>query len=281
MRREIELATPYAFFAAKDDGFEPLPFAASSWSPKMVNGPAICGLLARALEQQHCAPGFTPARLTVDLFRPTLRKPVTVVTELVRDGRRIRVADAALMQDGEAVARASAVFLKRSAQPPGELWTRAESPQPPLVPIADGPTTPMWNSDGSADGWSSRISEHQNNGRKRMWQAPLSVVEGEPPSAFAAAAMIGESTSLMTNWGTAGIGFINADLTLALARPVIGLEIGVEADSHISADGIAVGSATLFDRSGSFGTCVVTALSNADRQVDFANGDPLRRVGIR
>ncbi|MFI7671342.1 thioesterase family protein [Nocardia sp. NPDC049526] len=275
------MTTPYAFFAATEDGFEPLPFAASSWSPNMVNGPAICGLLARALEQQHCAPEFTPARLTVDLFRPTLAKPVTVVTELVREGRRIRVADAALMQDGVDVARASVVFLKRSQQPPGELWTRAESPQPPPVPIADGPTAPMWNSDGTADGWSTRIGEHQNSGRKRMWQAPLSVVEGEPPSAFAAAAMIGESTSLMTNWGTAGIGFINADLTLALARPVIGLEIGVEADSHISADGIAVGSATLFDRSGSFGTCVVTALSNADRQVDFANGDPRQRVYVQ
>ncbi|MFI6778689.1 thioesterase family protein [Nocardia sp. NPDC050412] len=275
------MTTPYAFFAASEGGFEPLPFAASSWSANMVNGPAICGLLARALERQHCAAGFTPARLTVDLFRPTLTKPVTVVTELVRDGRRIRVADAALIQDGVDVARASAVFLKRSQQPPGELWTRTESPQPPPVPIADGPTAPMWNSDGTADGWSSRIGEHQNNGRKRMWQAPLSVVEGEPPSAFAAAAMIGESTSLMTNWGTAGIGFINADLTLALSRPVIGLEIGVQADSHISADGIAVGSATLFDRTGSFGTCVVTALANADRQVDFANGDPRQRVYIQ
>ncbi|MEV4129479.1 acyl-CoA thioesterase domain-containing protein [Nocardia sp. NPDC049707] len=275
------MATPYAFFAATDNGFEPLPFAASHWSPNMVNGPAICGLLARALEQQHCADGFSPARLTVDLFRPTLKKPVTVVTELVRDGKRIRVADAALMQDGMDVARASAVFLKRSAQPPGERWTRAQSPQPPPVPVADGPTAPLWSSDDGLDGWSPRIGDHQNSARKRIWQAPLSVVEGEPPSAFAGVAMIGESTSLMTNWGTTGIGFINADLTLALARPLIGLEIGVEADSHISADGIAVGSATLFDRHGSFGTCVVTALANAARQVDFADGDPLERAGIR
>ncbi|WP_433599992.1 thioesterase family protein [Nocardia sp. CA-135953] len=272
------MTTPLAFFAVTDDGFEPLPFAASAWSPNMVNGPAVCGLLARALESQHCAEGFSPARLTVDLFRPTLYKPVTVVTELVRDGNRIRVACAALMQDGEDVARASAVFLKRSVQPPGERWTRTESPVPPAVPVANGPTAPMWS---SGLDWSSRIGDHQNSERKRMWQAPLSVVEGEPPSAFAAAAMIGESTSLMTNWGTTGIGFINADLTLALARPLIGLEIGVEADSHISADGIAVGSATLFDRHGSFGTCVVTALANADRQIDFGNGDSHRRVGIR
>ncbi|MFI9505967.1 acyl-CoA thioesterase domain-containing protein [Nocardia sp. NPDC052566] len=265
------MATPYAFFAETEAGFEPLPFAASAWSPTMINGPAICGLLARALERQYCAAGFTPARLTVDLFRPTLKKPVTVATELVREGRRIVIADAALIQDGVEVARATTIFLKRSQQPPGEVWTRAEPPLPPAVPPADGPTRPLWNSDGTPDGWSSRIGEHQNNGRKRTWQSPISVVEGEPPTAFTAAVMVGEGTSMMTNWGTEGIGFINADMTLALARPAVGPEIGLEADNHISVDGIAVGTATLFDREGAFGTCMVTALSNAERQVDFSD----------
>ncbi|MFI6167433.1 thioesterase family protein [Nocardia sp. NPDC051052] len=263
----------YGYFETTARGFEPLPFATSAWSPTMVNGPAICGLMARALEQQHCSAGFMPARLTVDLFRPTLAKPLTVVTELVREGRRIRVADAALMQDCVDVARATVVFLKRSVQPPGQLWTRAEVPQPPAVPVATEPTRPLWGSDAHADGWSGEIREHQNDSRKRMWQVPLCVVEGETPSPFVGAVVIGEATSLMTNWGSAGVGFINTDMTLALARQPVGSEVGVEADSHISADGVAVGSATLFDRAGSFGTCVVTALSNAERQVDFANGD--------
>ncbi|MFX0574018.1 thioesterase family protein [Nocardia nepalensis] len=263
------------FFEETALGFEPLPFAASAWSPDMVNGPAICGLLARALEREHGLPGFVPARLTVDLFRPTRTKPVQVVTELVRDGRRIRVADAALMQDGADVARATAIFLKQSAQPPGELWTRRDRPEPPPVEISPPtslPRAPMWGSDAHADGWSRRIGEHQNGSRKRTWQVPMRLIEGQTPSAFVGAAMIGEATSMMTNWGSAGIGFINTDLTLALARPAVGPEIGLEADSHLSADGIAVGTATLFDRLGSFGTCVVTALSNAERQVDFSNG---------
>ncbi len=57
--------------------------------------------------------------------------------------------------------------------------------------------------------------------------------------------MVGETTSLMTNWGTAGIGFINADLTLALSRLPEGPEIGIEADNHLSVDGISVGSTTM------------------------------------
>ncbi|WP_281197664.1 thioesterase family protein [Nocardia pseudovaccinii] len=263
------------FFEETALGFEPLPFAASAWSPDMINGPAICGLLAQALEREHGRDGFVPARLTVDLFRPTRRQPVQVVTESVRDGRRIRVADAALMQDGVDVARATAVFLKKSVQPPGELWTRQDQPAPPPVEISpptDLPRAPMWGSDAHADGWSTRIGEHQNGSRKRTWQVPMSLIEGQTPSAFVGATIIGEGTSMMTNWGSAGIGFINTDLTLALARPAVGTEIGLEADMHISAEGVAVGTATLFDRHGSFGTCVVTALSNAERQVDFSNG---------
>lgn len=267
-----------AFFERTERGFEPLPMAASAWSPDMVNGPSICGLLARELEIEYGAPGFVPARLTVDLFRPTLRKPVEVVTTPVRAGRRIVVADAELVQGGEAVARATAVFLKRSEQPPGSLWTRAERPAPPPSEVLAGAGTHLWGSDA---GWSESLAEHQNDTRKRAWQRPPAPVLGEAPSPFVAAAELGESASLMTNWGSAGVGFINADLTLALSRLPNGPELGIEGDSHLSADGVAVGSATLFDHDGPFGTCVVTALSNAARQVDFTSEEHLRDHALR
>ncbi|WP_109525182.1 MULTISPECIES: acyl-CoA thioesterase domain-containing protein [Nocardia] len=261
---------PLAFFRETALGFEPLPLAAGAWSPDSVNGPAVCGLLARSLEIEHCPDGFTPARLTVDLFRLTQRRPVSVRTTVVRSGNRIRVADAELVQDEVTVARASAVFLRRSEQPPGDLWTRGDDPAPPPAELLGATGMPLWGSDEHPDGWTHELAEHQNGSRKRCWQTPVPVVLGRPASAFAAAATIGESASLMTNWGSAGVGFINADLTMALTRAVQGTAIGVEADSHLSLDGIAVGSATLFDRAGSFGTCVVTALANAERQVDFA-----------
>ncbi|MEU8897815.1 acyl-CoA thioesterase domain-containing protein [Nocardia sp. NPDC048505] len=262
---------PLAFFEATPAGFEPLPFANSAWSPTMINGPAVCGLLARELER-HCPAGFLPSRLTVDMFRPAQKVTTTVSTEIVRSGNRIVVADAVLTQDGADVARASAVFLKLSEQPPGERWTRAEAPRPPDVPPATGPTVPMMNSSDHPDGWTNRIGDHQNGGHKTLWQAPISAVAGEAPSPFVGAAIIGESTSLLTNWSSEGVGFINADLTIALARPAEGLEIGLTADNHLAADGVAVGSATLFDRRGPFGTCVVTAIANADRAVNFGKG---------
>lgn len=257
-----------AFFTRGAHGYEPQRYADSGWAPDMLNGAATCGLLAHVLENNHGAPGFEPARLTVDLFRPVRKRPVTVTTTPVRTGNRILVADATLVQDGLDVARATAIFLRKSEQPPGRIWVRPEQPAPPPGELTAQPFTHLWGSDAQG-GWTPRLRDHQNDSRHRSWQRPLPVVLGEPPSPFAAAAVIGESTSMMTNWGSAGVGFINTDLTLALARPAEGVAIGIEADNHLGVDGIAVGSATLFDESGPFATCVVTALSNAQRQISF------------
>ncbi len=50
-----------------------------------------------------------------------------------------------------------------------------------------------------------------------------------------------EGTSLVTNLGTAGIGYINGDLTVALARLPVDEWIYLQADSHWTADGISTG----------------------------------------
>ncbi len=62
--------TEIGFLRRDGDGFFPLDMGISKWSPDMINGPAITGILARAIENEHGAEGFVPARLTVDLFRP-------------------------------------------------------------------------------------------------------------------------------------------------------------------------------------------------------------------
>lgn len=264
------MTDPLAFFTSADDGYLAQGFGISRWSPDMVSGVALCGLVARALEKGHGAEGFVPARLTVDLFAPARTRPLTARTSAARDGNRIRVADAELVQDGETVARATAVFLRPSEQPPGRVWTRERRPSPPPAHIATGePAPPFFGSDDHPDGWSHSMLEHQGASRKRMWAHHPAVVAGEEPTPFQRAAMAGEPTSLMTNWGTEGVGFINVDMTLVLARLPEGAEIGIEADDHISADGVAVGTTTMYDRGGPIGTCVVSALANARRQVDF------------
>jgi hypothetical protein len=43
----------------------------------------------------------------------------------------------------------------------------------------------------------------------------------------------------------------------------------VQADSHLAHDGVSVGTATLFDESGPFGSGMVTAVANPGAQIDF------------
>ena len=70
--------------------------------------------------------------------------------------------------------------------------------------------------------------------------------------------------------GTEGVQYINTDITLSLSRPPTGVQLGLLATDHHASDGIAVGSATVYDRMGPFGVATVTALANSRRAVDLS-----------
>lgn len=260
-----------SFFTTCADPAELIPteWATSAWSSETLNGPAICGAAARALELEFGGPDFVPARFTIDLYKAAKNLPTVFRTRQLRAGRRIVLADVEVTQHDVAVARATVVYLRKSSAPPGAEWVPAADFYPPeRMPTDNESTHPWLNTDRT--GWTQSIAEHQNADRKRAWGASLPVVPGEPASPFVHAVQSAESASLVTNLGTAGIGYINCDVTMAISRLPEGLLLGVEADNHITADGISVGTATLYDDRGSYGTSVVTALSNAAVQVDFS-----------
>lgn len=251
----------------------PTEWATSAWSSETLNGPAVCGAAARALELEFGTPDFIPARFTIDLFKAAKAVPTAFRTRQLRAGRRIILADVEVTQHDVAVARGTVVYLRKSGPPPGTEWAPDSVFCPPGHTPADDESTHPWVNTDQTE-WTQGIAEHQNAMRKRAWGASMPVVPGEPASPFVHAVQSAESASLVTNLGTAGIGYINCDLTVAISRFPEGLLLGVEADNHITADGISVGSATLYDARGAYGTSVVTALSNAAVQVDFNRSEP-------
>jgi hypothetical protein len=242
-----------------------------------MHGVATAGALGREVETAVAAAGRTdlrPARFTVDLFRAPSMGPCRLSSRVVREGSRLMLLDAELAQDGAVVARASALFLKATENPDGAVWTPADLPQPPPLDIAavsDEPRVPIFYSEGI--GWSQNFAEHQNGERKATWQTSLPIVVGEAPTPFQGLAGAADSTSMITNWGTAGVQFINTDITLAIARVPVSQEIGLTTVSRYAHDGIATGSAIVFDRQGPIGTTTVTSISNARRAVDFTQHD--------
>jgi len=259
-----------SYFTLDADGVTLIPttWARSAWGPNSLNGPAVCAAAAHALERDYADPEFVPSRLTIDLFKSARNEPTVVNTRKVRSGHRIVVADAEVMQGEVMVARASIVFLRRSAPPPGNEWRPESTFTPPDHAFDNKPRHPYVHTDGNE--WTQSIGGHQNVERKRAWSTGMGVLPGEPCSRLVHAVQCAESTSLVTNLGTEGIGYINCDLTMALSRIPEGHELGIEADNHITADGISVGTATLYDRKGPFGTGMVTAVSNAAAQIDFS-----------
>lgn len=262
------------FYSQHDGLFHPTEASRSGWGENVISGPAVVGLAAHCLERDFGADGFLPTRLTADLFKSAQRVPTQVSTRLVRDGRRIRGSECDVIQNGVIVARATMVQFRQSSPPPGEEWVSEESFTPP-----QGVTGTLYFIDSDGTGWSGSAAIHQNASRKRVYHRTVDVVEGHEPSPFVRTVVAAEATSLVTNLGTEGIGYINGDLTVAMSRLPIGEYVGVQADSHWTNDGIAVGTATLFDDEGPFGTGMVTAIANPAAQIDFRVADiPTREV---
>ncbi|WP_445257305.1 acyl-CoA thioesterase domain-containing protein [Nocardioides aurantiacus] len=267
---------------ARTDAWSPTDAACSLWSDDHLHGVAVSGFLARAAEAEVAARGrddLRAARWTVDLFRPARRRVTRARVQVVRESARLCLVDVELVQDTddgtEVAARASGLFLRAGEPAGGAVWEPEGAPEPPpadLAPPTDRPRLPLFRSEGV--GWHSSFAEHQNPGRKTTWQVGVPVVPGERPSGFVAAASVADVASMVTNWGDRGIEQINTDITLTLARAPQGVEIGLEAADRVSADGIAVGTATVFDRAGRLGSAVVTSVSNAKRAVDLTGGDP-------
>lgn len=260
------------WFRRSDAGYDPQPLATSLWSPEQMHGVAVSALLALTLEQELHRIGRTelvPARYHVDLYRPARMVHCTPRASVVRQGPRLVLIDAVLEQQGEPMARASALFLKPAQEPTGRIWSAADhatAPPPDVVPVDGTHHVPFFASDAP---WSQNFGEHQNDGRHQTWQTAMPVVVDEEITPFQAVASIADATSMVCNWGSGGIEYINTDIDLSLVRLPDSTSLGIRATDHVAHEGLAVGTAEVFDRTGALGTATVSAMANSRRTVDL------------
>jgi hypothetical protein len=255
-----------AYFTSRAEGvFEPTAVAGGHWGENLISGPAVAGLAARALERDFGEPGFLPARFTIDLLKPARQIPTRTQTRLIRDGRRVRYVECDVIQGDWIVARATSVAYRVSQAPAGQEW----EPQSEFIAPTYAEGGGMFVGSDSA-GWGVLGAEQQNTARKQAYYRGPDVVAGEAASPFVRSVIVAEAaTNMVVNLGTAGIGYINGDLTVSLSRLPHSEFIGVRGDTRSAFDGVAVGTATLFDAAGPIGTASVTALANPVAQIDF------------
>ena len=259
--RDVPASLPY--FQRDENLFIPTNIARGGWGPSL-SGHVVGGLLGWAAERAVGDPQFHPARLTVDLPRPTALKPLEVRATLTQDRRRLRLVEATVVQDGNMVASASALFLRRGEQPDGHVWSPPVQ-VPPLPVHPDGVQSLFIRTYG----WGSDLQNPDPDwdaepGQKYTWlQETRPLIDGEPFTPFTRAAMAGDITASIANWGSKGLQFINVDYTLNLSRLPDGPHIGLASLTHFSDDGVATGSAVLVDRRGPIGNGVSVAIAQS------------------
>lgn len=246
------------------DGVRVVPsvFTRGPWDPGLLHGGAVGALLAE-LGQEVMDPSFRPVRLTVDLMKPVPLQPMTFAVEVLRTGRRLQLLEVGLRFGDALVAQATLLALR-----PVEFDDAGLNP--PVVPPPDGPdgVAPAWAFDADAEsfvggGQEFRFLPQTILGAGVAWfrlRRPV-LDDGRPPSALAraaAAADVGGAVSARRGDGgppaSLGTSFVNADISVHLARLPEGEWIRLASTSRWEASGIGFVDSDLGDAGGAFGS---------------------------
>ncbi|MBR0813630.1 thioesterase family protein [Bradyrhizobium diazoefficiens] len=234
------------------------PDAAGPWDPRMQHGSAPASLVTWAAERIPTPVAMDIARVTIDLMRPVPVGPLTIATEVLREGRKIQLCQVKLLADGVQVVGATVLKIRRQALtlPDGvkELPVTLPSPEDSLVEESAAVTSPFVRlvSMRAARG---RFGQA---GAGAIWfRVDNPLIEGEAISQAMRAVVAADFSN-----GTASMldfrawTYINADLTVSFSRQPVGEWILLDGESWIGADGAGLAMSRLADRQGYFGRAV-------------------------
>jgi Acyl-CoA thioesterase C-terminal domain/Acyl-CoA thioesterase N-terminal domain len=234
------------------------PFAAGPWDPSMQHGSPPAALAMWAAERLPTPVAMRVARVTVDLVRPVPVGPLTIESEVLREGRKIQLCAVRLLAKGVVVVGATVLKIKVQDHelPPEAAILPVELPGPDQsrVEPADFSSSPFLT------GMSLRAARGRFGvpGRGAIWyRVDRPIVLGSPVSqamrAMVAADFCNGTTAVLDfrHWT-----FLNADLTVNFAREPVGEWILVDAESWIGPDGAGLATARLADERGYFGRTI-------------------------
>ena len=234
------------------------PYAAGPWDPSMQHGSPPAALVVWAAEKIPTQIAMRVARVTVDLMRPVPVAPLTVESEVLREGRKIQLCAVRLLAQGVVVVSATVLKIKVQADelPPEAAIETVELPGPDQsrVEPVDFSSSPF------VTGMSLRAARGQFGvpGPGAIWyRVDRPIVEGAAVSqtmrAMAAADFCNGTSPVLDfrEWT-----FLNADLTVNFSREPAGDWILVDAETWIGPDGAGLAMARLADVGGYFGRAV-------------------------
>jgi hypothetical protein len=225
----------------------------------MQHGGAPASLIAWAVERMPMREPMHVARMTFDLLRPIPVAPLEIKIDVQREGRKIQVCNVTLSHEGVVCVRATVLKIRRADM---------ELPDH----VIDEPVTLP----GPEEGRDAKIrfSSHEQFaagvtlrsvrgsfgelGPGALWfRAHRQIIEGEAITPLMRAAMTGDFCNGVSSvldfkeWT-----FINADLTISLARMPVGEWILLDAQTWLGDHGAGLAFAKLGDERGYFGRAI-------------------------
>ena len=247
-----------AIFRVDGDRVATSPNAAGPWDAGMQHGSAPAALVVWAAEAIPTPEPMQVARVTIDLMRPVPMTPLTLQSEVLRQGRKIQLCAVRLLSGDVVVVAATILKIKAQALtlPSGVGDWPVELPGPGQ----SQPEPAEFSNSPFVTGMSLRAARGRFGvpGPGAIWyrvERPL--VEGSPVSQAMRAVVAADFCN-----GTAAAldfrewTFINADLTVSLARQPVGEWILLDGETIIGAEGAGLATARLADQNGYFGRAV-------------------------
>lgn len=233
-------------------------FAGGPWDPALQHGAAPSSLIGWVVERLPSPVPMRVARLTVDLMRPVPVAPLSIETEVLREGRKIQLVAIRLLAGDKEVVRATALRIRidQREMPAIAGGPTVGVPLPELCSASDllATETPF------LQGIEMRVAkgDFRTPGPAAVWfRATRPIVAGCAISplmrAIIAADFCNGTSSVfdMKDWT-----FINADLTVSMGREPVGEWILLDAETWAGPDSVGIAAARLADREGYFGRAV-------------------------
>jgi hypothetical protein len=271
-----------SIFERDGELFLPTGHARGPWSTESLHGGAPAALFAGAFERMEPGAELRIARIGVEYLRPLTFAPLELSTGIARPGRRVQELTGELRSAGEVICRASA--LRVQSVPEGLPSPAEESPRgdgdgdgdggegaPPIPPIPPWPPAKLPGPSAARpakfalnrtdeESFAATAMEMRwfgdpwSLGPGRVWmRMRLPLLAGEALTPLMRAAAVAD----FANGASAALPFdrylfINADLTIHLARQPRGEWIALDARTVLEPGGSGLSDSVLHDEHGPF-----------------------------
>lgn len=252
-----------AYYLPGPDGvFTATRATESPWDSASQHGGPPSALFAHVMRERHPEPGFRIARLTVEFLGTIPRSDVQVSTEIIRDGRRIRLIEASMHAAGKRVALARAWQIAVNADAlngadPAIIKSAAPPALPPEQPQRFFDDVRRWGYGESIE-WRSVRGGFGTRGEAQVWtRLRIPLVAGRETHPLDRVLVVADSANGVSAVLDMGEWlFVPPAVTFTTHRYPVGEWVLLAAKTELASDGLGSTTGVLSDETGTLGTVV-------------------------